>query len=236
MLARSLNDLTTSRTSQWKELKQADMTSQQRIWLLILNVIPLLHAGLVIALTLAPYANWFWRGLAVGTGLYVVPPLLGRLLRLFVTIPEGSIKIGTKEFFAWWTLLQLQMVFCRFPSLEEMLRLIPGLYSSWLRLWGACIGRLTYWSAGTLILDRPFLSVGDDVIFGAAVRLNAHVLLKNKQGQLELLLGTLKIGDRAIIGGYSLLTAGTEIAPDEATWPFLISRPFSSWKGGKRIK
>ena len=30
---------------------------------------------------------------------------------------------------------------------------MPTLYSNWLRLWGAKIGRLAYWSAGTLIAD-----------------------------------------------------------------------------------
>ncbi|NQW99044.1 hypothetical protein HQ447_00190 [bacterium] len=39
--------------------------------------------------------------------------------------------------------------------------------------------------------------------------------------------------DRAIIGGDSLLTAGTEIAADEATRAFLISPPFSRWKGSR---
>jgi hypothetical protein len=38
-----------------------------------------------------------------------------------------------------------------------------------------------------------------------------------------------------LIGGYSLLTAGTEIAPGECTKAFLISPPFSKWKGGVRI-
>jgi len=101
--------------------------------------------------------------------------------------------------------------------LEEILRLVPGLYSFWLRLWGAQIGRLTYWSAGLRILARSFLRIGDDVVFGAAVRLNPHVLAKNEHGQLELILATVIVGDRAIVGGYSLLTAGTEIAPDECT-------------------
>jgi hypothetical protein len=46
----------------------------------------------------------------------------------------------------------------------------------------------------------------------------------------------VKIGDDAMIGGYSLLTAGTEIAAGEATRAFLISPPFSKWKNGKRSR
>jgi acetyltransferase-like isoleucine patch superfamily enzyme len=103
-------------------------------------------------------------------------------------------------------------------------------------LWGAQIGRFTYWSAGTLITDRSFLSIGNDVVFGAGVRLNPHVLSKSAEGDLELLLKRVKIGDGAMVGGYSLLTAGTEITSHEITRAFLISPPFSVWKDGKRIR
>jgi acetyltransferase-like isoleucine patch superfamily enzyme len=101
--------------------------------------------------------------------------------------------------------------------------------------WGARIGRLTYWGAGLRILDRSFLWIGDDVVFGAAVRLNPHVLIRNDKGELELILSAIRIGDKVVIGGYSLLTAGTEIAPDECTRACLISPPFSKWKNGVRI-
>ena len=128
----------------------------------------------------------------------------------------------------------LQMLFCRLPMLEELLRLVPGLYSLWLRLWGARVGRLTYWGAGLRILDRSFLQIGDDVIFGAAVRLNPHVLARNERGETELLLARIVVGERTMVGGYSLLTAGTEIAPDESTRAFLVSPPFSRWRNGRR--
>jgi len=60
--------------------------------------------------------------------------------------------------------------------------------------------------------------------------------MKNEAGELELLLGTVKVGARAVIGGYSLLTAGTEISPDETTRAFLVSPPLSVWKDGKRMR
>ena len=133
-------------------------------------------------------------------------------------------------------MLQAQMLFNRFPMLEEALRIIPGVYSTWLRLWGARVGRLTYWAPGMRILDRSFLDIGDHVVFGAGVRLNPHVIVKNSSGEQELLLAPIRIGDRASIGGYALLTAGTEIAADEATRACLISPPFSKWSDGKRVR
>jgi len=207
-----------------------------RLLMLGLNFLPLIHVLLLALVLLAPFGNWRLRsGIALAV-LYLLPPVLARLILSLYTIPKGRIAIGSKSFFFWWTLFQLQIVFCRLPALEEMLRLIPGAYSLWLRLWGSHVGRLTYWSPGTAITDRSFLFIGNDVVFGAGVRLNAHVLAKDKDGHMELILATLKIGDRAVVGGYSLLTAGTEISPDAVTRACQLSSPFSLWKDGKRVK
>lgn len=207
----------------------------QRLLMLGLNSLPLIHGlavGIVVGICWAPLG---WRivcGLAV---LYLAPALAARIVNLLAPIPEGRIRPGTGAFFTWWTLANLQMLFCRLPMLEELIRLVPGLYSLWLRLWGARIGRLTYWGAGVRILDRSFLRIGDDVIFGAAVRLNPHVLTRNDQGKMELILASIVVGDRTIVGGYSLLTAGTEITPDECTRAFLLSPPFTCWENGIRV-
>ena len=202
-----------------------------------LNGLPLVHGLVVAAVVCVPWASLGWRifaGLAV---LYLVPALAARIVIAVFPVAEGRILPGTGAFMTWWTLANLQMLFCRLPMLEELIRLVPGLYSLWLRLWGARIGRLTYWGAGLRILDRSYLRIGDDVIFGAAVRINPHVLTRNKEGELELILASIAVGDRTIVGGYSLLTAGTEIAPDECTRAFLISPPFSRWeKGGRANK
>ncbi|MGH7774869.1 MAG: acyltransferase [Candidatus Binatia bacterium] len=219
-----------------KGLAEADLAAKQRVLLLALNFIPLLHIIIVILLALSPFVSWAGRLLLSAAALYLLPPFLARLVRAGWKIPEGRIAVGSKAFFAWWALLQLQMLFCRLPALEEFLRLLPGAYSAWLRFWGARIGRLTFWSPGTVILDRPYLCVGNHVILGAGVRVNPHVIAKNSSDKLELILGTVKIGDRARVGGYALLTAGSEIASDEDTDAFLVLPPFSSFKGGKRVR
>jgi len=61
-------------------------------------------------------------------------------------------------------------------------------------------------------------------------------MVKGSNGQIELILADVKIGDRAVVGGYSLLTAGTELCSDEVTRAFLISPPFSVWRDGKRVR
>lgn len=207
----------------------------QRLLMLALNYLPLMHVGIVAAAVGIAWGPLPWRILGGVVLLYLAPALVARAVRALAPISEGHIRIGTHAFLTWWALANLQMLFSRLPMLEEFIRLVPGMYSLWLRLWGARIGRLTYWGAGLRILDRSFLQVGDDVIFGAAVRLNPHVLARNESGDMELILASIVVGDRSVVGGYSLLTAGTELAADECTRAFLVSPPFSRWQDGRRI-
>ena len=199
-----------------------------RLAMLMLNIIPLLHAVSTLGFLLTP---WPWLTPVV---LYIVPLVPGRLLRNSLRSAPSEIPVGSRDFLRWWGSFQCQVLFLRFPVLEEILRLIPGLYSLWLRGWGSRIGKLTYWAPQTIILDRGFLDIGDHVIFGAGVRLNSHVMERDPESRLRL--SPVRIGDGAMIGGYSLLTAGTEIAAGEATRAFLISPPFSRWKNGKRTR
>lgn len=207
-----------------------------RLLLLVLNLIPLLHIAMTGLLAWCLPVSTPGRIALVVSFLYLAPPLAARLVLTLTGIHEGRIAVGTRPFFTWWALFQMQVLFSRLPWLEEFLRLVPGAYSLWLRLWGARIGRLTFWSPGTLITDRSFLRIGDDVVFGAGVRLNPHVLAEDKDGLIELKLGTVTVGDRVIVGGYSLLAAGSELAPDQVTRAFLLAPPFTVWREGKRVR
>lgn len=213
----------------------SSLSGPKQLSILLINYWTFLNV-VAIGLTLGiPWALFRWRLLAGFLVLYLVPPLAARIIRRLAPVREGRISVGGRDFFAWWALFNLQMIFCRFPALEEGLRLVPGLYGTWLRLWGARVGKLIYWGAGLRILDRSFVQIGNGVIFGAAVRLNPHVLARNKMGELELILATIIIGDESLVGGYSLLTAGSEIAPGECGKACLVSPPFSKWKGGVRV-
>lgn len=192
--------------------------------MLLLNLVPLLHAACTLACFLTPYP---WLAPVV---LYLLPLIPGRILRESLRSSPQSIDVGSPAFLRWWACFQCQVLFMRFPVLEEVLRLIPGVYSLWLRCWGSRIGKLTYWAPQTIILDRGFMEIGDHVVFGAGVRINPHVM------ESGLKLAPIRIGDGAMIGGYSLLTAGTEIAAGERTRAFLISPPFSKWKNGRRTR
>jgi acetyltransferase-like isoleucine patch superfamily enzyme len=116
------------------------------------------------------------------------------------------------------------------------LRLLPGLYSAWLRLWGAKVGRLTYWAPDVRILDRSLIEIGDDVIFGVGVCLSPHLIAQDTSGITHLHLGPVCIGSGCRIGGYSQLTAGTIVEPEQALKAFSLSPPFTTWRAGRRSK
>jgi hypothetical protein len=213
--------------NEWKTIMPGKSFADQKgvqFAMLVLNLVPFIHAVFTLACFLTPYP---WLAPVV---LYLVPLIPGRLLRESLRGSSPKIAVGSPEFIRWWACFQCQVLFLRFPALEELLRLVPGVYSWWLRMWGSRVGKLTYWAPQTMILDRGFLEIGDQVVFGAGVRLNPHVM------DSDLCLAPVKIGDGAMIGGYSLLTAGTEIAAGEVTRAFLISPPFSFWKDGKRTR
>jgi hypothetical protein len=203
-----------------------------RLWMLLLNLFPLLHFFIIISLLFLPY-QWQFRLILITSTLYLLPPFLARIILKIFKFHSSQFNENSSGFLVWWGLSCLQSLFVRFNFLEELLRIFPGIYSFWLRLWGAHIGRLTYWAPGTIILDRSFLDIGDDVVLGAGVRLNSHVFQRDEKGTGHLILSNIIIGNRCLIGGYSLLTAGTEICDDEKTRAFLICLPFSCWKNGK---
>ena len=206
-----------------------------RLAMLLLNTLPLCHVAVTVA-----GALWL-EGLLVKmavvvVGIYLAPPLVVRLLLALRPLQAGAYPLEAPEFLRWWAAAQAQILFCRFSGFEELLRLVPGLYSAWLRLWGARIGRLTYWAPEVRILDRSLLEIGDDVVFGVGVRLNPHVIAHGEGGRPRLHIGAVRIGDGCHIGGYSLLTAGTVIERGQALKAFSLSPPFTTWREGRRGK
>lgn len=208
----------------------------QRLLLLALNTLALQHLLLVVLLAWRPWLPGPWRIPAALAALYLLPPLLARLVGALAGLREGRIAPGSRAFFAWWAQANLQVLFTRLPFLEEFLRMVPLLYGLWLRAWGARVSATVYWAPGLQILDRGYVDIGQMVVFGAGVRLNPHVFLRNDQGQMELVLARVQIGNRCLVGGYSLLTAGTTFPDDEVGRAYLISPPYSRWKDGRRTE
>jgi len=204
--------------------------------LLLLGFYTPVHAAVVVLCASAPWlfglsSGWILIALA---GLYLFPPLMARtLLRLWGPMPQTA-TLGSRAFLRWWALAQLQLVFNRLPELEELLRLIPGLYSVWLRLWGARVGRFVLWSPGVVITDRQLVSVGDHAVLGMGAKIGPHIVVRASDGTLRLLAAPVVIGREAIVGGLTVFGPGARMAPGETSHRTLVLPPFWTWEGGRR--
>jgi hypothetical protein len=208
-----------------------------RAAMVALGWIPALHVLLTAAPLAAAIARGDWRWAAVSLGaLFLAPPIVVRVLLAFWPLPTGRVDLASGAFLRWWATAQWQVVFARWPWLEEGVRLVPGLYSAWLRLWGARVGPLVYWSPGVVVLDRPLLRVGARVAFGAGVRVNPHVIAPVEDGRGALFVAPIAIGNDVLIGGYSTLLPGCEVHDGEVTQPFRSVHAFSRVERGRRSR
>jgi hypothetical protein len=215
-----------------------DVSPRVRLRMVVLGFIPVLHLiasllPLVLVATdrIGPAAAWLTPAI-----LFLFPPLVVRASTWWSPLTSGRLEPGSRGFLHWWFAAQWQVIFTRLPVLEEMIRMIPGLYALWLRLWGARVGSLVYWSPGVVILDRPLVRIGSRVIFGVGARLTAHVLAPSGARQMALYLSPITIRDGALIGAYSVLLPGCEVAEGEVTPPFRTIHAFSRFANGRRTR
>ena len=137
--------------------------------------------------------------------VFLVPPLVGRVHLWFFPVAHTAKKLSDPGYSPWWGMHQIQSIYVALPWLEGALRCIPGLYSAWLRLWGAKIGRGVYWTPTVGVSDRWLLNIGDGTVFGHKVELFSHYITP-REGAMWLDVGPIQIGKKAFIG------AGSHIA------------------------
>lgn len=142
--------------------------------------------------------------------LYVLPPVTHRLHSLFFPLREKTSDLSKPEYCPWWGSHQIQVLYIALPGLEAVLRLVPGLYSAWLRLWGARIGKNVYWTPLVQITDRTLIEIGDHVLIGHKVEFLCHVIKPNKS-RMVLYLKKIKVGNNVFLGAGSRLAPGVVI-------------------------
>jgi hypothetical protein len=150
--------------------------------------------------------------LALVAVLYLVPVASFRLHGAVFPLRAGASHLVGARYAPWWGGHQIQLFYIALPGLEAALRLVPGLYSAWLRLWGARIGRAVHWTPRVEITDRSLLVVGDRVVFGHHATLYAHVIRPSRDNLL-LYVAPITIGDGAFVGAHSVIGPGAEIRP-----------------------
>lgn len=117
---------------------------------------------------------------------YFLSPIIWFLIRIYFekTQISGVFRIGknNKRSNAWLISHYLQSFYAHFSFFERVLKLFPGVYSAWLRLWGSRIGNGVVWTPGCEIVDRGYMNIGHRVLIGNNSYLSAHIIKKiNRQ-------------------------------------------------------
>jgi hypothetical protein len=179
---------------------------------LVLNVWPALHlaGGAALALGLADGAAA--RAGVFALWLYLLPPLAARALIALFGRPEGRLTQDMRSYRVWWALTQLQMVFNRFPALEEALRLAPGLYAAWIALWGGRISARAFIGPRVVVTDRYAISVESGAVLGFSGALAGHMALREADGRWVVVAAGPHVEAGAILGGGAGLGPGAVLA------------------------
>lgn len=159
------------------------------------------------------FQNWLFMACAFGF-IYFFPILCLRLNTLTFGPGRELQKFVGHRYNVWWGNHQIQLFFIAFPFFETLLRIIPGAYSGWLRLWGAKIGKNVYWTPHIEILDRNQIEVGDNVVFGHLVKISSHIVTPRKNSYW-IFVKTVKIHSGSFLGAGTVLGPGTEIKENE---------------------
>jgi acetyltransferase-like isoleucine patch superfamily enzyme len=141
---------------------------------------------------------------------YVLPLALFRFLNFFFPLVETIFFYGDDCYSPWIGYYKLQNVFYNFPYLERVLVLLR-IYSPWLRLWGAKIGKNVTWTGQILIVDRANVSIGDHCSFGHQVSIFSHLVKITRRGRMMFYVKNVTIGKNCQLGGYSVFGPGASV-------------------------
>jgi acetyltransferase-like isoleucine patch superfamily enzyme len=164
--------------------------------------------------------------------LYFMPVLLWRVLNAVIPLREGKSNILDPGYNPWWISHQLQMSYMAYPFLESTLRLVPGLYSFWLNLWGSKIGSGVHWTPGVSVYDRSLLIIGDGVIIGERASFVSHVITP-KNGEALLMIKKCIVDKGAFIGAGSVISPGCHIKEKSVVKAGTEFYPNCIWSGDK---
>ena len=196
---------------------------------LALNFVPVLHLGGGIALTWSVFDGAAARfGFALAW-IYLLPPLLARLTLALAGRPGGRLTTDAPGYAVWWFLTQLQLLFNRLPWLEELLRLVPGLYAAWIWLWGGRLSPFAFVGPGVLITDRYLIDVRKGAVLGMKSKLAGHLVMRDDRGRYVIIVGAPCVEGEAIIGGEAALGPGATLRAGQVLPIGRHVAPFGEW-------
>jgi acetyltransferase-like isoleucine patch superfamily enzyme len=159
-----------------------------------------------------------WTMLLLAGVIYVVPPMVLRVMFRWAPLKLGVSTIDDRRFSPWLAAHHIQAFYDALPYLESLLRVIPGFYSMWLRLWGSRVGYGVEWPVRIDVLDRNLMDIGNRVVLSHEVELSAHCRDKMDGGASRVLVRPVRIGSYVFIGVGARLNAGASV-PSNASVP-----------------
>jgi len=189
----------------------------------VLGKLIVFYPALIILLTILEFINLImyqnlYHFFMIIFILYFLPLLTFRIHNIFYPLIEENTIFPSGKYPAWWGSLYIQRIYLSIPILENILRMLPGVYSFWLRLWGSKVGKNIFYATQMEISDRSLLEIGDFVIFGNQSGYYCHVLSPTKDGRMLLMIKKIIIGSNVFIGAWSTLGPGISI-PDRTKIP-----------------
>lgn len=190
-------------------------------WDRLFSWFPLLMTVATFA-ALGVFAAWpsGWSALLVFFVIYIVPPMVQRVMLRWAALNMGVSKIDGRSFSPWLASHHIQAFYDALPYLESLLRVFPGFYSMWLRMWGSRVGYGVEWAVRMDVLDRGLMDIGNRVVFSREVELAAHVRKKTDGGASRVLVRPVRIGNYAFIGACARIGPGANV-PSNASVPAL---------------
>ncbi len=190
-------------------------------WDRLFSYFPLLMTAAVIA-AFGLFAQWpnGWTVLLLLFVIYLLPPMILRIVLRWAPLKPGIACIDGRKFCPWLAAHHMQAFYDGLPFLESLLRVIPGFYSMWLRMWGSRVGYGVEWPVRIDVLDRGLMDIGNRVAFDREVELAAHVRQKLDGGGSRVLVRPVRIGGHAYIGAGARIGPGA-IVPHNANVPAL---------------
>jgi hypothetical protein len=190
-------------------------------WDRLFSYFPLLMTAASFA-ALGVFARWpsIWGVAPLVFVIYVLPPTVLRIVLRWAPLKPGILNISGRVFCPWLASHNIQGFYDALPYLESLLRVIPGSYSMWLRMWGSRVGYGVEWPVRMDVLDRGLMDIGNRVVFSREVELSAHVRQKAEGGASRVLVRPVRIGSYAFIGSGVRMGPGA-VAPHNASVPAL---------------
>ncbi|MCX7356753.1 MAG: hypothetical protein NT015_01175 [Alphaproteobacteria bacterium] len=191
------------------------MTPADRLF----SYFPLLMTVLSLA-AMGAFGRWpsLWTAALLLFVIFVLPPIVHRIMLRWAPLKQGVNQIDGSKFSPWLASHHIQAIYDALPFLESLLRVFPGFYSMWLRMWGSRIGYGVEWPVRMDVLDRGLMDIGNRVVFSRRVELSAHVRKKSDGGRSRVLVRTVRIGSYAFLGARVRVGPGASV-PSNASVP-----------------